>query len=112
MKYIRPNKKYIKKEAWMSAGLIESMRHKGKLFIKKLKQPTETNISKYKSYVNLYNKTKRAMKMRYFSEILDNNKHNMKKTWETLKMALGKLNDKTNFPSTFKINKEYREIHK
>ena len=106
MKYIRPNKKFIKKEAWMSAGLLESMRHKGKLFIKKLKQQTEMNISKYKSYLNLYNKTKRAMKMRYFSEILDKNKHDMKKTWETLKMALGKINDKTNFPSTFKINKE------
>ena len=90
----------------MSAGLLESMQHKGKLFIKKLKQPTEMNISKYKSYLNLYNKTKHAMKMRYFSEILDKNKHDMKKTWETLKMALGKINDKTNFPSTFKINKE------
>ena len=34
----------IKREPWMTAGLLNSSRHKSKLLLKKLKKPTEKNI--------------------------------------------------------------------
>ena len=47
------------------------------------------------------------MKIAYFNNKLVENKHNMKKTWETLKQALGKQNDKSSFPGTFLIDTEH-----
>ena len=79
LKHIKPNKKYIKKEPWITPGLLASMRHKNKLFTKKLQQPTESNISTYKNYLNQYNKLKREMKISYFNQKLVENKHSMKK---------------------------------
>jgi hypothetical protein len=100
LKHIKPNKKYIKKEPWITSGLLTSMRQKTKLFTKKLKQPTELNISTYKNYLNQYNRLKRELKITYFNNKLAKNKHSMKKNWETLKRAIGKQNE-IKFPSNF-----------
>ena len=62
----KPNKKYIKKEPWMTSGLLTSMRNKAKLLSKKLKKPTYINIMIYKFFVNQYNKIKRQIKIRVF----------------------------------------------
>ncbi len=98
------NKKYIKKEPWMTSGLLISSQTKSKLFKKKLTKPTQINIANYIMFRDKYNKTKKQMKHNYYHNILEANIHNMKKTWQTLKRVLGKLNDKSNFPQTFKIN--------
>ena len=102
LKIIKPNKKYIKKEPWITTGLLTSMRHKNKLFKKKFEHPTYMHISKYKQYNNL----KRIMKIKYYSNFLEYNKHNMKKTWEFLQKAIGKQHNKSNFPQTFKIEND------
>ena len=44
------------------------------------------------------------MKVNYFSNILDENKHDIKNTWSILRCILGKQNDKSSYPSTFTIN--------
>ena len=36
--------------------------------------------------------------MKYYSNIIDENKHNMKKTWQTLIADIGKTNNKSSFP--------------
>jgi hypothetical protein len=103
---IRRNKKVIKKEPWMTEGLLTSMRKKSNLFHKKLKQPTEQNIETYKTYVNKYNELKREMKKGYFRNMLEINKANIKNTWQILKKALGKKTMTPNFPQTFSIDNE------
>ena len=40
----------------------------------------------------------------YFSNILDENKHDIKNTWSILRSIIGKQNDKSSYPSTFTIN--------
>ena len=75
---LKLNTKYHKLEHWMSTGLMASMKTKTQLLKKKLKQPTEFNINNYKAYINVYNSLK--SKMKYYSNIIDENKHNMKKT--------------------------------
>ena len=52
----------------------------------------------------MYNKLKREMKRNYNNNIINENKHDIKKTWTILRQAIGKLNDKSSFPSYFTIN--------
>ncbi len=101
---LKANRKYLKKEPWMTEGLLKSLRTKSNLFNKKLKEPSEFNIIYYKSYTNLYNRLRREMKKLYYRNILELNKHSMKNTWKTLKQALGKQSNKLNFPLSFTIN--------
>jgi len=98
--------KYIKREPWVTAGLLTSSRMKNKLLCKKLKLPTESNIQSYKTYIKVFNKLKRILKISYYKDKLESNKFNMKNTWNILKQAMGKSNDKSNFPQSFKINGE------
>ena len=52
----------------------------------------------------MFNKLKRAMKIKYFRNSLEENKHNLKKTQSILKQAIGKLNNKSSFPHTCLVN--------
>jgi hypothetical protein len=104
LQVFRINDTYIKREPWFTKGLLISSKRKGKLFSRKLLKPTERNITEFKQYNNTFNKLKRAMKIKYFSNSLEENKHNIKKTWTILRQAIGKLNNKSSFPLTFLIN--------
>jgi len=57
--------------------------------------------------LNLFNNAKRELKINYYSHLLELNKNNMKNTWSVLKQAIGKRNDKSNWPQTFKIDNKY-----
>ena len=100
----RNNNTFIKREPWFTKGLLISSKRKSKLYSRKLHKPTERNINEFKQYNNMFNKLKRAMKIKYFSNSLEENKNNIKKTWIILRQAIGKLNNKSNFPHTFVIN--------
>ena len=98
--------KNIKREPWFTSALFISSKTKSKLFSKKHSKPTEHNIKIYKDYNKVYNKLKREMKRNYYNNIIviNENKHDIKKTWKILRKATGKLNDKSSFPSYFTIN--------
>ncbi len=104
LRLIGLNKKYIKREPWVTPGLLTSLRHKAKLLAMKLKNPTERSIQKYKMYRNQYNKIKRQMKRHFFQSKLDINKRSIKNTWQILRQAINKQNDKSKLPSTFSID--------
>jgi len=101
-----PKSKYIKREPWYTTGLLTSSKQKSKLLTKKLCKPTEANVKEFKEYNNIYNKLKRRMKATFYKIKLDENRQNIKKTWSILKQALGKCNDKSNYPNIFKINND------
>ena len=65
----------IKREPWMTAGLLNSSRYKSKLHVKKLCKPSQANIIEYKTYVKLFNKTKRKAKLAYYKAIIEENKY-------------------------------------
>ena len=46
------------------------------------------------------------MKSTYLKNKVESNKHNMKKTWQTLYQVIGKSNNKMNFPNTFEIGNQ------
>jgi hypothetical protein len=100
------SQKAIKREQWMTSGLVISSRNKSRLYTKKLKKPTEDNINAYKTYVKIFNKLKRRAKIIYFKTSIDENKHNTKQLWKILKQAIGKENNKSNFPHSFIVENE------
>ena len=101
---VKFNKKYIRREQWMTSGLLTSSRTKAKLFTKIFYKPTAHNINQYKTYNNTFNKLKRLMKIKYYYTVLEENKFNIKKSWSILKLAIGKRNDKSSLPHEFQLN--------
>lgn len=95
---------FMKREPWFTIGLLTSSRTKAKLFTKKLRKPTYENIQKYRNFNNTFNTLKRKMKTLYYRQILEDNKHDIKKCWSILKQAIGKLSNKSAFPNEFLIN--------
>ena len=90
LKETKINKKYIKREPWITTGLLASKRTKAKLFKNKLRNPSVSNQHIYKSFINMYNKLKTILKKDYYKSMLRKNKNNMKNTWALLKKAIGK----------------------
>ena len=107
-------KKYIKKSPWITKGLVQSSITKSKLHLIKLKQPTDTNINRYKTFCQLYNRLLRITKANYYNEQLEAAKFNMKETWSILRSAMNKVNNKCALPEYFnegnKILTDKKEI--
>jgi len=70
LRSVKIENKHIKKDPWITLGLLTSSRHKAKPFSNKFKHPTEHTISAFKMYNNVFNELK---------SMLGENKHDMKK---------------------------------
>jgi len=86
----RFNKNIHKKQPFMTQGLLVSRNTKNKLHKLSITNPNADSIQRYKTYKTLYFKTVRGAKKLYFTNKLDANAGNPKKTWETLNEILGK----------------------
>ena len=96
--------KHIKREPWMTEGLIKSSKSLSKLFIKKVQKPTQLNIECYKTHLNIFNKAKRRAKITYYKTVIEENKQNIKEMWKILNKAIGKENDKSGYPHSYTID--------
>jgi hypothetical protein len=72
---------------FMTPGLLQSRKTKLNLRKISLNDPSVTNLENYKNFRNLYNTTLRGSKKVYFEQKIQQNKKNLKKTWDTLKEA-------------------------
>ncbi len=100
----RNNTKHTKREPWCSPELLMSLKRKTKLFSKKLSKPTEANIIAYKTHNAVHKKLRRKTKQLYYKNILEESKHDIKKTWSILNKLIGKIKDKSGYPNNFMIN--------
>ena len=98
VKSIKTPKRYIKREPWVTNGILTSSLTKSKLLKKK---PTEQNINAFKKYCIIFDKVKKMAKENYFNLELELNKNNLKKTWEILRQAIHKQNNRPTIPDTF-----------
>ena len=98
------NRKYVRREPWVTKGLLISSQHKFKLFKNKINKPTTDNIEHYKTYLNIFNRVKRDLKKIYYETILDEYRYDMKKTWNVLHQLIVKTKTNTSFNESFKIN--------
>lgn len=106
-KCITLSPKSIKREKWMTKGLIKSGRTEQKLFRKQIglakNHPSHVKFIKYR---NMYNSLKRRAKHEYYTEVLEKHKTDIRQTWRELNKLLGKSNDKTTVIKNIDIDGE------
>ena len=62
VKHMKVKRKYIKREPWITSGILPSSLNKAKLLRKKLSRHNPETINKYKEYCTVFNQIKRAAK--------------------------------------------------
>ena len=92
---VKFNKNKHKIDPFMSSAILKSRKTKFKLSETKIRCPSQENINKYKQFRKCYNKVIRAAKKGYYKKTFDQIKNNLRKTWEVLKDAIRKKNDKS-----------------
>ena len=90
-------------KSWLSDSLKKCIKHKNHLYYKSLKVKTAYNELMYTTYRNKLKKILMKEEKRYYSNLLNANKSNMKKTWSIIKQIINKKRfSKTQ--SQFKLN--------
>ena len=92
---------YHSRKLWLTQGLKDAIKKKNKLCRNYLKLKTVHNENIYKSYRNKLNHILKCAEKKYHSDLLDSNKHNIKKTWQIMKNIINR--DKTK-----KIQKKFK----
>ena len=108
LKKVKFNKRKHKKSPWITNGIVKSIIKRDKLY-SKLKT-VETNTPEYNilrinltTYNRILRKSIMLAKRTYYYNVLENNKSNMKKTWQTVH-TLVTNNKKPQEPTKLKID--------
>ena len=88
---------------WMTAGLLRSRRQKDKLGAKKLRSPTVINVNRFKTFNLVYNKLIRIAKRNYFDSKFKEFVRDIKKTWDTVREAIGTKKSNVKLPEYFNL---------
>jgi hypothetical protein len=81
---------YKTRKPWLTQGLKNSIKIKNKLYAYSRKHPTTVNIEKYKQYRRILNYVLRKAERKYYENLLERNKHNLKKSWQVIKQIINK----------------------
>jgi hypothetical protein len=87
-KTTRLNNNTHKINSFMTQRLLISRNNRIRLHKLSLVNPSEPNVSKYRTYRNMYNSVLRHSKKHYFETNLKHHAKNPKKTWDILKEAI------------------------
>ena len=96
-------KKYNTRKPWLSQSLKDAIKTKNKLYVKLIKLNTTANEVTYKRYRNKLNHILKYAERKHFQDILEQNKHNLKKTWQIFKNIVNK-NKTCQVNPKFKLN--------
>ena len=91
-----------KLKSWMTDGVINSIKHKNKLYKKYLNNPTPNNFCAYKLFRNKLNTIIKVSKAKFYNDKFEKAKNNAKNTWNVINSLLNKKKC-TDAPSKFKI---------
>ena len=92
----RINTRSIRRELWVSPGLLISIKHCKKLYRKHLKNQSNKQIhAKYKRYNSELKRTKRAAMKQYYNAKCTEHRDNTRKLWQTINQVIKKKNNKT-----------------
>jgi hypothetical protein len=91
----------------MTNGILTSRREKICLCNISLNFPSLHNKEKFKSFRNTYNKVIRAVKKLFYENELIKHQSNLKKTWQTIKLAINKNAKKSASISSLLVNNIY-----
>lgn len=100
------------REKWMTKGLLKSSQTKEKLYKLTTCKHRQTIDMQEKSkidyikYRNIFNKLKRTAKSKFYENLLQQSKNDMRNTWKAMKMAMNKSSDKSPMTQSIKyLNK-------
>ena len=82
--YIEKLPEITLKSPWITYNLLKCIRRKNRLYKKFLRKPVEENKETYRKYRNRLNYTLRLAKQNHFSNLLEQEKSNMRNTWKIL----------------------------
>ena len=97
------NKIYNTRKPWLTDCLKMTIKKKNKLYVISKKHPTARNEQVYKTYKNRLNKILKAAEKEYFSKQLEQNKSNMKRTWDIIKHVINR-NKRKSAQEKFKLS--------
>ena len=100
----KAQKKRIKHNPWMSNSILISRKKKERLFRIKLKKPSQENRLKFKEFNQIYTKTVRAARKKYYEEKFEMFSKDCRKTWENINDILGRKKGKMDIPKVFNSN--------
>ena len=111
LKTVNCNKYKHPMKAWITKGILKSIRTRNKMYKKVTKQNRNENfgtgentMQSYRRYRNLLNCIIRTAKNRYWSDLFANCRNDMKTTWKNINTLLCKTKNKHNLPEYFDIN--------
>ena len=90
------------RQPWLSNALINACKKQKALYKRFLRSRTTENEMRYKAYKNKLTSIKRFCKKKYYNELLENNKHNVKGTWKVLNEILNKQQKQLDYPDIFR----------
>ena len=97
--------KSIIKEPWMTTGLINSSKKLDKLYKGCCNlERSHDKFVKYITFRNIFNKTKREAKIKFYHDQIVKARTDSAKTWKILNQLIGKSNNKNEVTSFFNIN--------
>ena len=82
--------KYESKKSWLTDSLKNCIKRKNHLYYKSIKVKTAYNELMYTTYRNKLKKVLFKAEQEHYSQLLEANKSNMKKTWTILKQIINK----------------------
>ena len=82
---VRVNFQYNNRKPWLSVSLKQSIKHKNKLYRKKICIPTLTNELAYKAYKKCLDKTLKLAEKQHIQDLLQKHKSNLGRTWKNYK---------------------------
>ena len=91
-------------KAWITSALKNSCRKKNLLYKQFPKSKTFESEQRYKIYKNKLISILRNVKVRYYEQLLEQNKTDIKKTWKILNTLTSRVRRKCNYPEEFKLN--------
>ena len=101
---VRPAKRNKPNSPWMTKGILKSRNVKLKLLSKKLRNPTQNNIEKYKAFNSIYTKLIRKARQSYYNSKFKDYSKDCKKTWQTINDLLGRKKCVNDVPKSFVSN--------
>ena len=101
---VKPRPRKFKHSPWMTAGLLISHKQKEKLFAKKVRNPTKSNIESFQCYNNIYSKLRRIAKKLHYDEQFIKFTRNIKQTWSLIREVIGTNRQKDQIPNFFRCN--------
>jgi hypothetical protein len=101
-KTVTIRRKHVLRQAWVTPGLMTSSRTRDKLYKKCLgKARDHPTHRKFVEYRNIFNRSKRNLKQKYFSDKLIEFKDDIKKTWSLLNEIIGRKKTFNPMPDKF-----------